>query len=61
MRLSIAPVKDKPLHWGAMLSNLANGDKNPWAFGLNVEIPIETGNKRQIKIEEAQRFARPAH
>lgn len=35
-------------------SNQANGDKNPWAFGLEVEIPIETANKRQIKIEEAQ-------
>jgi len=41
-------------------SNLANGDKNPWAFGLNVEIPIETGNKRQIKIEEAQHLAEAA-
>ena len=35
-------------------SNLANGDKSPWAFGLEVEIPIETANKRQIKVEEAQ-------
>ncbi len=35
-------------------SNQANGDKNPWAFGLDVEIPIETSNKRQIKVEEAQ-------
>ena len=35
-------------------SNQANGDKNPWAFGLEVEIPIETANKRQIKVAEAQ-------
>ena len=35
-------------------SDLANHDKNPWAFGLEVEIPIETANKRQIKVEEAQ-------
>jgi outer membrane protein, heavy metal efflux system len=41
-------------------SNLANGDKNPWAFGLNVEIPIETGNKRQIRIEEAQHLTEAA-
>ena len=34
--------------------NQANGDKSPWAFGLEVEIPIETANKRQIKVEEAQ-------
>lgn len=38
----------------AARSNQANGDKNPWAFGLEVEIPIETANKRQIKVEEAQ-------
>ena len=35
-------------------SNLANHDKNPWAFALELEIPIETANKRQIKVEEAQ-------
>ncbi len=35
-------------------SNQANGDIQPWAFGLEVEIPIETANKRQIKVEEAQ-------
>jgi cobalt-zinc-cadmium efflux system outer membrane protein len=41
-------------------SNLANGDKRPWAYGLDVEIPIETGNKRQIKAEEAQHLAEAA-
>jgi len=41
-------------------SNLANGDKNPWAFGLDVEIPIETSNKRQIRVEEAQHLAKVA-
>lgn len=35
-------------------SNQANGDISPWAYGLNVEIPIETSNKRNIRIEEAQ-------
>jgi outer membrane protein, heavy metal efflux system len=35
-------------------SNRKNGDIRPWAYGLNVEIPIETGNKRAIRIEEAQ-------
>ena len=38
----------------AARSNQANGDKNPWAFGLEVEIPLETTHKRQIKVEEAQ-------
>lgn len=41
-------------------SNQANGDKSPWAFGLDVEIPIETGNKRAIKMEEAQHLAEAA-
>ncbi len=41
-------------------SNLANDDKSPWAFGLEVEIPIETGNKRAIRVEEAQHFAEVA-
>jgi outer membrane protein, heavy metal efflux system len=35
-------------------SNQANNDIRPWAYGLNVEIPIETTNKRDIRIEEAQ-------
>ena len=34
-------------------SNQANGDIRPWSYGLNVEIPIETSNKRQIRVEEA--------
>ncbi len=41
-------------------SNQANDDKRPWAYGLNVEIPIETGNKRAIRIEEAQHLAEAA-
>ncbi len=42
-------------------SNQANGDKNPWAFGLEVEISIETTNKRQIKAEEALHLQEVAH
>ena len=38
-------------------SNQKNGDIRPWAYGLNVEIPIETTNKRAIKIEEAEHLA----
>ena len=41
-------------------SNQANGDKSPWAFGLEVEIPFETGNKRAIRVEEAQHLAKAA-
>lgn len=34
-------------------SNQANGDINPWAYGLQVSIPVITANKRQINIEIA--------
>jgi len=53
-----AGLKQNPtLNANLAHSNQANGDKRPWAYGLNVEIPIETGNKREIKIEEAQQLA----
>ncbi len=53
--LEAAGLKQNPIINGNIArSNLANGDKRPWAYGLNVEIPIETGNKRGIRIEEAQ-------
>ncbi len=56
-----AGQKQNPTLGGHMAhSNLANGDKQPWAYGLNVEIPIETANKRQIKVEEAQHLAEAA-
>lgn len=35
-------------------SNQANGDISPWAYGLLVNIPVVTANKRQISIEIAQ-------
>jgi outer membrane protein, heavy metal efflux system len=41
-------------------SNQANGDIRPWSYGLNVEIPIETAGKREIKIEEAQHLTEVA-
>ncbi len=41
-------------------SNQANGDIRPFAYGLNVEIPIETGNKRALRVEEAQHLAEAA-
>jgi outer membrane protein, heavy metal efflux system len=41
-------------------SNQKNGDIRPWAYGLNVEIPIETTNKREIRVEEAQHLAEAA-
>lgn len=35
-------------------SNQANGDINPWAYGLQVDIPFITANKRQINIDIAR-------
>ncbi len=42
-------------------SDRANNDINPWAFGLDVAIPIETNNKRQIRVEEAMQLRDVAH
>ena len=59
--LETAGLKQTPILNGNIArSNLANGDKRPWAYGLNVEIPIETGNKRDIRVEEAQHLAEAA-
>lgn len=35
-------------------SDQANEDISPWAYGLSVDIPIETANKRVIRVENAQ-------
>ena len=54
-QLESAGQKQNPVLSGSLArSNQANGDIRPWSYGLNVEIPIETAGKRQIKIEEAQ-------
>lgn len=59
--LKTAAQKQNPIIDGHIAhSNQANGDIRPWAYGLNVEIPIETGNKRQIRVEEAQHLAEAA-
>lgn len=41
-------------------SNNANGDISPHAYGLSIDIPIETANKRNIRIENAQHLAEAA-
>ena len=42
-------------------TNLKNRDISPWAFGLGVDIPIETANKREIRVEQASFEAEIAH
>ncbi len=37
-------------------SNRANGDISPWSYGLDVEIPIVTNNKREIRVDKAERL-----
>jgi outer membrane protein, heavy metal efflux system len=34
-------------------SNQANGDIRPWSYGLQIDLPIELGNKRKVQIEAA--------
>lgn len=41
-------------------SNQANEDINPFAFGLSIDIPIETANKRDIRIENARHLSEAA-
>ena len=38
-------------------SNQANSDNSPYAFGLSIDIPIETANKRDIRIENARHLS----
>ena len=61
MAINSANQKQTPALIGRTArSNQANDDRSPWAFGLEVEIPIETSNKRAIKVEEAQHLAEAA-
>ncbi len=41
-------------------SNNASEEISPHAYGLSIEIPIETANKRNIRIESAQHLAEAA-
>lgn len=41
-------------------SNQKNNDINPWAYGLSIDIPIQTSNKREIKIKKASENAEAA-
>jgi cobalt-zinc-cadmium efflux system outer membrane protein len=50
-----ASQKQSPTLTGSLAhSDLSNGDKRPWAYGLNIEIPIETTNKSEVRLEEAE-------
>ncbi|MDP3679061.1 MAG: TolC family protein, partial [Methylotenera sp.] len=38
-------------------SNNANQDISPFAFGLSIDVPIESANKRDIRIENAKHLS----
>jgi outer membrane protein TolC len=61
LSINSANIKQNPSISGNLAhSNQANGDIRPWAYGLQVEIPIETTKKRAIRVEEAEHLAEAA-
>lgn len=51
---STAAIRNVPTVNGNIAhSNQANGDIRPYALGLSIDIPIETANKRDIRIDSA--------
>jgi len=60
-KIESAGLKQIPTVSGSIAhSDQANGDIRPWAYGLNIEIPVETGNKSEFRVEEAQQLANVA-
>ena len=60
-QVNTAALRQNPILSGdSARSNQKNNDIKPWALGLNVQIPIETTNKRNIRIEQAQQLAQAA-
>ena len=52
---SARPVSS--INVNAANSSRANEAKSPYAFSLSIDIPLETGNKREIRIENAQHLS----
>lgn len=49
-----AGIRSMPRINGAIArSDQRNGDLKPWSYDLSLDIPIETNNKRSIRIEKA--------
>ena len=56
-----AAGKPKPtINANIAKSNNANDDISPYALGLSIDIPIETANKRDIRIENAEHLSQAA-
>lgn len=61
LAIQTAGVKKNPsINADIARSNQKNGDIKPWSYGLSVDVPIQTTNKRAIKIEKAQQDAEAA-
>lgn len=56
-----AASKPKPsVNANLAKSNNANDDISPYALGLSIDIPIETADKRNIRIENAEHLSQAA-
>ena len=38
-------------------SNQGGGEPKPWSYGLNLNLPLETANKRQLRTDQATQLA----
>ncbi len=55
LNIQAAGIRNAPSINGELgQSNQKNGDLSPWLYGLSLNIPIETTNKRSIRIEKAE-------
>ncbi len=55
LEIKTAGIRNLPtISGGIAQSNQGNGDISPWSYGLSLDIPIETTNKRSTRIEKAE-------
>jgi len=56
-----AGERPKPTISGSLAKgNNANNDISPYAYGLSIDIPLETADKRSIRIENAEHLSQAA-
>ncbi len=61
LAVETAGIKQRPaINAEVAHSNLRNDDIKPWSYGLSIDIPIATNNKRAIKVDKAQQHAEAA-
>lgn len=58
LAIQTAGTKNNPtINADIARSDQKNGDLKPWSYGLSVDIPIATNNKRSFKVEKAKQNA----